>query len=128
MAQMIFIKLCGFIAHSNPKNTTLSAFPGKILLTRKIFFSFLCSPNVAPKPTHQYCSNSIFRVLLQLSPASPFYFRPSHNIKGSLMLRVVPLRNKKRTDYRHVILQTLSNCFCCYVIKPAGEIAKKVLL
>ena len=74
----------------------LSAFPGKILLTRKIFFNFLSAPNVAPKPTDQSCSNSIFRVLLQLSPDSPFHFRPSLNIKGSS-------RKKQETDG---ILQT----------------------
>ena len=40
MAPMIFIKFCGFMVHSNPKNMALSAFPGKILVTRKIFFKF----------------------------------------------------------------------------------------
>ena len=41
VAPTIFIKFCGFIAHSNPKNMTLSAFPGKILGTRKMVFNFL---------------------------------------------------------------------------------------
>ena len=40
MAPTIFIKFCGFIVHSNPKNMALSAFPGKILVNRKIFFLF----------------------------------------------------------------------------------------
>ena len=63
MALTIFIKFCGFIVNSNPKNMALSAFPGKILLTRKIFFNFLYAPIVAPKPTDQSCSSFIFRVL-----------------------------------------------------------------
>ena len=98
MAPMILIKFCGFIVHSNPKNMALLAFPGKILLTRKIFFNLLSAPNVGPKPTDQSCSNSIFRVLLQLSPVNPFHFGPSLNIKGTLTLRVVHIRNKKGTD------------------------------
>ena len=128
MSPTIFIKFCGFIVHSNPKNMALLAFPGKSLLTRKICFNFLSAPNVAPKPTDQSCSNSIFRVLLQLSPARPFHFRPSLNIKGTLMLRVVHIRNKKRTDWQIWNFTNMINCFCCYVIKSAGEIAKKVLL
>ena len=63
------------------------------------------SPNVAPKENDQSCSNSIFRVLLQLSPARPFHFRPTINIKGTLMLRIFHIRNKKRSD-KHGILQT----------------------
>ena len=39
-APTIFIKFCGFIVHSNPNNKALSAFPGKILVTRIIFFNF----------------------------------------------------------------------------------------
>ena len=104
MVPTIFIIFCGFIVHPNHNNMALSAFPGKIHVTRKIFFNFLIAPNVVPKPTDQPCSNSIFRVLLQLSPASPFYFRPSLNIKGSLMLRVVQIRNE--LNDRHGILQT----------------------
>ena len=41
MAPTIFIRFCGFIVHSNPNNTALSAFSGKILVTRIIFFNFL---------------------------------------------------------------------------------------
>ena len=75
MAPTIFIKFCRFIVNSNPKNMALSDFPEKILVNRNIiFFIFYPSPNVAPKPTDQSCSNSIFRVVLQLSPASPFLF------------------------------------------------------
>ena len=129
MAPTIFIKFCGCIVHSNPKNMALSTFAGKILLTRKIYFLyFLSAPNVAPKPTDQSCSNSIYRVLLQLSPASPFHFRPSFNIKGTLMLTGVHIRNKKRTDWQTWNFTNMINCFCCYIIKSAGEIAKKVLL
>ena len=101
MAPTIFIKFCGFIAHSNPNNMPLSTFPEKKNPSnwKNIFLNFLSAPNVAPKPTDQSCSILyLFRVLLQLSPASPFHFRPSLNIKGTLMLRVVYIRNKKRTD------------------------------
>ena len=76
----------------------LSAFPEKIHVTRKHFLIFNPSPNVAPKRTDQSCSNLIFRVFLQLSPARPFNFRPTLNIKDTLMLRVVHIRNKKRTE------------------------------
>ena len=62
-------------------------------------------PNVAPKVNDQSCSNSVFRALLQLSTAHPFHFGPSLNIKDTLMLRVVHIRNKKRND-KHGILQT----------------------
>ena len=40
-APTIFIKFCRFIVHSNVNNMTLSAFPGKILVTRIIFINFL---------------------------------------------------------------------------------------
>ena len=124
MAPTIFIKFCGFIIHSNPKNIALSAVPGKILLIRKIFFTFLFAPNIAPKPTDQSCSNFIFRVLLQLSTAN---FRPSLNIKSTL-LRVVHIKNKKRPELKTWNFTNVINCFCCYVIKTAGETARKVLL
>ena len=70
--------------------------------------------------------------LLQLSPAHPFHFRPTLNIKDTLMLRVVPIRDKKRNN-KPGILQTwhftnMINSFCFYVIKLAGETAKKALL
>ena len=127
MVLTIFIKFCGFIVYLNPKYMALSAFPEKIL-TRKIFFNILSARNVAPKPSDQSCSNSIFRVLLQLSQASPFHFRPNLNIKGIILLRVVHIRNKKRNDWQTWNFTNMINCFCCYVIKSAAEIAKKVLL
>ena len=76
MAPTIFIKFCGFIAHSNLNNMALSVFPKKILVTSIIYFFliFYLSPNLAPKPTDKFCSNSIFRALLQLSPVHPFSF------------------------------------------------------
>ena len=88
----ILIKFCGFIVHSNLNNMILSAIPGKIPETKKNFF-FYQSPNLAIKPTNQSCSNSIFRVLLQVYPASTFHFRPSLNIMGTLMFRIVHIRN-----------------------------------
>ena len=95
MAQTIFIKFCGFIVHSYPNNMALSDFPGKIFVTGKIFnFLSVASPNVALKPTDQSCSNSIFKVLLQLYPTRAIHFGPTLNIKGTLMLRVV--QNKKQ--------------------------------
>ena len=97
-------------------------FPQKFLSLEQYFLIFSLSHNVAPKPTDQSCSTSIFRIVLQLSPASPFHYRPSLNIKDTLMLRVVHIRNKKRSN-KHGILQTWS-----IVIKSSGETAKKVLL
>ena len=41
MASTILFKFCVFIVHSKPNNMTLSAFPEKILETRKIVFNFL---------------------------------------------------------------------------------------
>ena len=41
MVLTILIKFCVFIVHSKPNNMTLSAFPGKILETRKTVFNFL---------------------------------------------------------------------------------------
>ena len=110
MAPMILIKFCGFIVHSKTNNMALSAFPGKIL-TRKLFLNFLSARNVAPKPTDQSCSKSIFRVLLQLSPASPFHFRHNLNIKGTLKLRVVHIRNKKRSEWQTWNFTNMINCF-----------------
>ena len=44
------------------------------------------------------------------------------------MLRVFHIRNKKRTEWQICNFTNVINCFCCYVIKSAGGIAKKVLL
>ena len=74
----------GFIVNSNLNNMKLLTFLGKIPETRIIFFKFsICRLNIVPKPTDQSCSNSISRVLLHLSAASPFHFRPILNVKGS---------------------------------------------
>ena len=127
MALTILIKFSGFIVHSKPNYMTLWAFPEKILVNRNIiFFIFYPSPNVAPKPIDQSCSNSIFKVVLRLSPASPFHFWHTLNIRGTLMLRVVHIRNKKRNEKTWNFTNII--CFCCYVIELAGETAKKVLL
>ena len=82
-----------------PQHMALLAFPGKICVARKIFFYFLsiASPNVAPNPTDQSCSNSIFKILLQLSSASPFHFRPILNIEGSYL-------NVKGSSHKKTIL------------------------
>ena len=98
----------------------LSDFPGKIPVTRKIFFNFLsvASPYVAPKPTDQSFSNSIPRFPLQISLIFfIFYFRPTLKIKGSSY--------KEQETYW---VTNMPNCFCCYFIKSPGETAKKVLL
>ena len=41
MAATILIQICGFIVHSKPNNMTLSAYSGKIPVTRKTVFNFL---------------------------------------------------------------------------------------
>ena len=64
---------------------------------------------------------------MQLSPARPFHFRRTLIIKGTLMLRVVHIRNKKRND-KHGILQTLSIVSVAMLLLSAGEFAKRVLL
>ena len=71
-------------------------YPRKILQNKKnIFLVFYLSRNVAPKPIDQSCSNSIFRVLLQLSRARPFHFQPTLNIKDTLMLMVVHIKKQE---------------------------------
>ena len=79
MAPTIFIKVCAFIGHSNSNNMALSVFFRK---NPRNFLIICPSPNVAPKPIDKSCSNSIFRALLQLSPARPFHFRRTLQIKG----------------------------------------------
>ena len=116
------IKFYGFIVHSKPNNMTLSTFPGNILETRKIVFNFLLSRNVAPKPTDQSWWNSILRVPLQICPARFFFDLP-------LKLRLVYLRHKQTNSVTNKeFYKYVQYCFCCYVIKSAGETAKKVLL
>ena len=95
-------------------------FSRKNSINRKIyFFIFYPSPNVAPTPTDRSCSNSIFRVVLQLFPAHPFHFWPTLNIKGTLMLRVVHIRNKKRNE-KHGILQRWSIIVFVAMLSPAS--------
>ena len=84
MALTILIKLCGFIVHSKTNNMTLSAFLGKIPETRKIVFKF--------------------SVRLEIICIPPFHFRPTLNIKDTLILRVADIRDKKRSE-KHEILQ-----------------------
>ena len=69
---------------------TLSALPGKIPETGKIVFNFLsvASPNVAPKPTGQSRSHSIYSIPLQISLAPFFVFDLTSK------LRVVHIRIK----------------------------------
>ena len=65
------------LVHLNPNNMTLSALPGKIPETRKIFSNFLTIDlRSAYKPTDQSCSNSISKALLQISQAV-FILRPT---------------------------------------------------
>ena len=83
MAPTILIKFCGFIVHSKHNNMTLSAFPGKIPETGKIYFKFFPSPNSRPKLTHQSRSKLVSRVLSQISRTLFFSFPPTPKIKGS---------------------------------------------
>ena len=123
MAPTILIIFCGFIVQSKNNNMILLAFPRKVPETRKIFFNFVSVSKVAPKPADQSCSNAISRVPLQISPAQVLNFRPTLKIKGSLHKK----QENKLSDKREILQNTI-NCFCCYVIKLAGETAKKVLL
>ena len=81
------------------------------------------SPNVAPKPTDQSSSNSIFGALLQLTPALPFHFQHIPKIKGSS-------HKKQENEPSNIgILQTWSIVFVSMLrIISAGETAKRVLL
>ena len=98
-------------------------FPGKILVTRQIFFIFYPSPNVAPKPTDQSCSNSILSVHLEIYPARFFFF------DLPLKLRVIYLRNKQTNSVTNMeFYKYVQYCFCCYVIKSAIETDNKVFL
>ena len=96
-------KFCGFIVHSNLNNMTLSAFPGKILETRKIvFFIFSLSCNVTSKPTDQSCSNSILK--------SPFFFDlPSK-------WRVVHIRKKFKIFVFWKTASTIFLKFCGFIV------------
>ena len=112
MALTILIKFCGFIVHSKHNNITLSAFPGKSLKLEKQFFLFSVRRLMQRlNQTDQSYSNFMFTVLLQLSPACSFHFRPTLNIKGTLMLRVVYIRDKKWCDKHDQLFPLL-----CYQI------------
>ena len=90
---------------------------------RKIFwFSVWMLPDVAHKPTDRSRRNSISRALF--SKISLCYFVSDPSLK----LRVVYIRNKKWTEWQTWNFTNMINCFCCYVIKSAGETAKSVLL
>ena len=93
MAPTILFKFCEFIVHSKHNNMTLSAFPGKIPETGKIYFNFLSSPNAGPKRTHQSRSKSISRVLSHISRAGFLVF------PLTLKLRVVHIRKKIKKNY-----------------------------
>ena len=56
-----------------------------------------------------------------MCPTRFFLFRPTIKIKGSSLKK-----QANELGDKHGILQTY--CFCCYVIKSAGEAANKVLL
>ena len=101
MALTILFKFCVFIVHSKPNNMTPSAFPVKILETRKIVFNFLLSRNVAPKPTDQARSHSTSWVPLQISPARFFVF------DLPLKLRVVHIRKKIKFLFSQKSLQRI---------------------
>ena len=77
---------------------------------------------IATKPTDQYCSISIFKVPKYLQPVFFFIF------ELPLKLRVVYIRNNKRTEWQTWNLTNMTNCFCRYVISSSGETAEKVLL
>ena len=64
------------------------------------------SPNVEPKPIDQSRSNSILRALLQLSPARPFHFRPTLNVKGSS-------HEKQEVEWQIWNFTNMIILFCC---------------
>ena len=104
---------------ANLDNMTLLAIPGKIPETKRYFLIFYPSPNIATKPTEQTCSNSIFRIPLQISTAHFFFF---FIFNLPLKLRVVYLRNKQMnwvTNFWN--FTNMFYCFCCYVIKSADR-------
>ena len=68
-------------------------------------------PNVAPKATDQFCSNSLSKALLQLYAVRRFHFRPTLKIKGSLHRKQGNELNDK-----HGILQTCSIVFVAMLL------------
>ena len=68
------------------------------------------SPNIAPKPTDQSCSNSVSRVPLQTSPACLFVFElPSK-------LRVVHIRKKFKILVFSKMTLTILIKFCGFIV------------
>ena len=80
MAITILFKFCGFIVYWKPKNITISAFPEKILETRKIVFNSV---------SHVTQRLNQLTILLQIryleSPCKYFlpFFRSTLKMKGS---------------------------------------------
>ena len=115
MAQTIFIKFLWVYCTFVPQQYDTIGFPGKSLYLEK-FLIFYPSPNVALTPTEHSCSNSIYKVLLQLSPTHRFHFQPTLNIKGTLMLRVVHNKNQETTWVKNMELYKRDQLFLllCY--------------
>ena len=106
MAPTILMKFCGFIVDPKVNNMTLSAFPGKIPETGKIYFKFYPSPYAGPKRNHQSHSKSTFRVLSQISRTMFLVFTLT------LKLRVVHIRKK----FKNLIFSTMAPTIlitCC---------------
>ena len=89
----------------------------KILETKKnYFFIFYPSPSVAIKPIN------LLQIRYLESPCKYFHpvfflFRSILKIKGSLLKK-----HCKRTEWQTWNFNKyVKYCFCCYVIKPAGE-------
>ena len=122
MDPMIFIKFCGLVVHSNPKNMALSAFPEKILVTGKSIFLFSIYRLTKRLNKLTNLVQIRLRAILQLSPARPFHFRPTLKIKA------VHAINKKRTEWQTWNFTNMISCYCCYVFKSEREIVKEVLL
>ena len=123
-----FHKILWIYSAFEPQQYDSIGYSRKILQTKeKYFLIFYLSPKLQPKPTDQSCSNSIFRVLLQLSPVRPFHFRPTFNIKGTLMLRVFHIRNKKRSD-KHGILQTWSIVFVAMLLNQQEDRQESIVI
>ena len=61
---------------------------------------------------------------MKISPVRFFFF-----FDLTLKLSVVYLRNKQINSVTHMeFYKYVQYCFCCYIIKSAGEVANKVLL
>ena len=110
MVPKILIKFCRFIVHSKLNNMALSAFPGKIPETGKIFFKFFPSPNAGPKPTHQSRSKSISRVLSHISRTLFLVF------SLPLKLRVVHMRKKLKILIFSKMAITILVNFCRFIV------------